>query len=224
MHRTLMALIVLLGCSATAMAAPPTVKISYSPTIDAACALVRGYQIKKEWQEELVQDVGRFNDMWAEIGPKLLSVTEKMTGKMFTQKSIAAHLTLCDLPSQSILGIYVNMRYALSSFTKDPVPMRYKIGVLYHEILHRYVDKLLPAHSNLLDKYQNEPARVREHLHLLALQKAVYLELGMKAELAELIDIDSQLPGGFYKRAWQIVNQGEDDYRKYAEELRNHKP
>lgn len=220
----ILTLLGLLLCSSVAMAAPPMVTISYSPSIDTVCAFVRGYQIKKEWNEELARDVGSFIDLWVKVGPKLLSTTEKITGKPFTEKNVSAYLTLCDLPSQSIFGVSVNMRYALSSFTKNPVPMRYKIGVLYHEILHKYVDKYLPARSVLLAKYQNEPARVREHLHLLALQKAVYLELGMKDELAEVIDIDSQFPGGFYKRAWQIVNQDKDDYLKYVEELKTNEP
>jgi len=217
-------LISLLVFSAAAIAAPPAVTISYSPSLDSACALVRGYEIKKEWKEELAQKVGEFSDMWAKIGPRLLSTTEKITGRPFVEKRVSAHLTLCDLPSQAIFGVSVNMRYALSSFTRNPVPMRYKIGVLYHEVLHKYLDGHFPAQSVLLAQYRNEVPRVREHLHLLALQKAVYLALGMKDELAEVIDIDSQLPGGFYRRAWLIVNQGKDDYLKYVEELKANEP
>jgi hypothetical protein len=99
--------------------------------------------------------------------------------------------------------------------------MRYKIGVLYHEILHEFVDDNLPRQSLLLAQHQDEASRVRDHLHLLALQKAVYLELGTKDELTEVIEMDGQLPGGFYKRAWQVVNQRNDDYLKYVEELKS---
>ena len=210
--------------SSVTMATPPTVTISYSPSLDTTCALVRGYEIKKEWKEELAQNIKRFGGMWAELGPKLLSTIEKITGRPFSGKTIAAHLTLCDLPSQALFGISINMRYALSSFTKSPVPMRYKIGVLYHEILHGFVDDHPLGQSPLLAQHQGEAPRVREHLHLLALQKAVYLDLGMKDELTEVIEIDSQLPGGFYKRAWQVVNQRQDDYLKYVEELKVREP
>ena len=79
----------------------------------------------------------------------------------------------------------------------------------------------MPAHSALLTQYRDEAPRVREHLHLLALQKAIHLTLGMKDELAELIDIDGQLPDSSYKRAWQIVNQDKDGYLKYLEELKS---
>jgi len=220
--RRISVLFALLFFSSAAVAAPPKVTISHSPPLDAICALVRGHPIKEEWKEELSKDVKLFTDMWAKIGPELLGTTEKITGKLFTDKDISARLTLCDFPSRSFLfGVSVNMRYALSSFTANPVPMRYKIGVLYHEILHKFLDDHMPTHSALLARHRDESPRVREHLHLLALQKAVYLTLGMKDELAELIDIDCQLPGGFYKRAWEIVNQDRDAYLNYIEELKS---
>ena len=220
MRRTA-ALLLLLFLNSTAIAAPPKVTISYSPSLDTACALVRGYRIEAAWKDELSKDLEGFRDMWARIGPRLLSTTEDITGKNFTDGSVSAYLTLCDLPSQSLrVGIVINMRYALSSFTRHPVPLRYKIGALYHEILHRFVDAHMPAHSALLAQHHGEPARVREHLHLLALQKAVYLALGMRDELSELIDIDGQLPDGFYKRAWDIVNRDRDAYLDYVNELK----
>ncbi len=223
MQRTLI-LLGLLAISCPAFAAPPTVEISYRESLDTGCAFVRGYKINEKWKEELKQNLGRFNDVWAKVGPTLLHTTETITGKQFTQKKITAHLTLCDLPSQSMLGVAINMRYALASFTKNPVPMRYKVSVLYHEVLHKFVADHMPAKSALLSQYPSENPRVRGHLHLLALQKAVYLKLGMKAELSEVIAIDSQLPDGFYKRAWQIVNQNEDGYIKYVEELKANEP
>ena len=223
MQRAL-AVVGLVAFSPAAVAAPPAVTISYSPSLDTACSILRGYEIKNQWKEELAGKVEEYRDGWAKIGPKLLGTTERMTGRKFAAGNISAHLTLCDLPSQAIFGVSVNMRYALASFTKNPVPMRYKIGVLYHEILHRFVEDNLSARSVLLAQHRDEQPRVREHLHLLALQKAVYLDLGMKDELAEIIDIDSQLPDGSYRRAWQIVNQGADDYLKYVEELKTHEP
>lgn len=217
--RVLVAL-ALLGSCATVRAAPPDVTISYSPLLDTVCSFVRWYRIESAWKSELSSDIRRFRQMWAATGPKLLEAAERITGRPFTRRHITAHLTLCNLPSQSIVGISVNMRYALHSFTAHPVPLRYKVGVLYHEILHRYVDEYLPVHSPLLARYANEPSRVRKHLHLFALEKAVYLSLGMKSALAETIAVDNRLPDGSYARAWQIVNQGDDDYLAYVAELK----
>ena len=219
MQRFLALVWIFLLCSPAA-AAPPNVAISYSRTLDTACALVRASWIKAEWEKELSRDLPLFSDLWAERGPRLLSATESITGKDFTDHDISARLTLCDLPSQSFFGISVNMRYALASFTPSPVPLRYKVGTLYHEILHGFVLAHLPAHSALLSRHAGEPAVVRQHLHLFALLKAVYLGIGAKDELAELVAIDGQLPGGAYKQAWQIVDQ-ENDYLDYVRELRD---
>ncbi|MBI5860885.1 MAG: hypothetical protein HZB64_01675 [Rhodocyclales bacterium] len=113
-----------------------------------------------------------------------------------------------------------DMRYALASFIPTPVPLRYKVNVLFHEILHKFLNDHMPIHSRLLSEHQNESKRVKKHLHLFALEKAVSLELGLTSELKEVIDIDGQLPGGSYKKAWEIVNQTDGEYLKYVDEIR----
>src|SRR5262249_40690420 len=133
------------------------------------------------------------------------------------------HLTLCNVPSESNGDdIKVNMRYALHSFTKESVPLSYKVSVFYHELLHGFIDNYLPSNSPLLAEHEAEPERVRDHLHLLALEKAAYLRLDRKEELAEIIKVDGELPNGFYKRAWEIVNADETTYLKYVQELKKH--
>ena len=217
--RSLFVLVLLLWVG-RAEAAPPAVDFSYNESLDGICSLVRGSAIKAAWKAELKHDLPDFEQQWATLGPKLMATTEKITGKQFTQKNITAHLTLCDIPSDSFLGVVVNMRYALASFTPTPVPLRYKISVLFHEILHKFLNDHMPTQSRLLSEHQNEGKRVKNHLHLLALEKAVYLELGLTSELKEIIDIDGQLPGGAYKRAWEIVNQTDGEYLKYVDEIR----
>jgi hypothetical protein len=60
---------------------------------------------------------------------------------------------------------------------------------------------------------------VRFHLHLFALQKAVYLKLGLAETLNRVIKKDQSLPNKSYGRAWQIVNDRED-YSAFIAELR----
>jgi hypothetical protein len=60
---------------------------------------------------------------------------------------------------------------------------------------------------------------VRSHLHLLALQKAVLLELGQRDELRTVVATDSQLPSGCYRRAWALVNASDTEYSRYVAEL-----
>jgi len=203
-----------------ANAAPPTIEISYNESADWLCSWLRGSAIQEEWKDDLRNNLPKFEQQWRSLGPALLAETEKITGKAFTQSEVTAHLTLCDVPSDSFLGAVVNMRYALASFTPTPVSLNYKVSVLFHELLHKFLREHLPEQSPLLSEHQTENPRVLNHLHLLALEKAVYLQLGLTAELAELISIDEQLPSGAYKRAWEIVNQSPDEYLKYLNELR----
>ncbi len=175
--------------------------------------------IRDEWKAELTSRRTEFDSLWATNEPKLVEAAETITGKSFSGGRITARLTLCDLPSKSSDGIIINMRYALRSFTPTPVPMRYKVDTLFHELLHVFLSEHPVRDSPLLEQNKSEPERTRDHLHLLALQKAVLLKLHEPEALKNVIAIDSELPGGYYKRAWEIVNANEDEYLKYVWEI-----
>jgi hypothetical protein len=200
-------------------ASVPKISIEYSPTVDAICAFVKGGRIKDEWKTELVQRKVELEALWRNIGSTLISATEDITGGTFPEGEQTVRLTLCEVSSQSYLGISVNMRYALSSFTNEPVPLRYKVETIFHELLHKFMAKHHPKDTPLLKAHANEPERTRNHLHLLALQKAVLLKINASAELADVVRIDSQLPDGYYKRAWDIVNATDTEYLKYVAEI-----
>jgi len=206
-------------CGSYAQAHQPKVTITYDAVADAQCAADRGMQIPDEWKAELTSRRPEFANLWEMLGPKLVEAAETITGKSFSGGRITARLTLCDLPSQSSDGIIINMRYALKSFTPSPVPMRYKIDTLFHEVLHVFLSEHPVKGSALLEQNKSEPERTREHLHLLALQKAVLLRLNDLEALKNVIAIDSQLPGGYYKRAWDIVNSKDNEYLKYVAEI-----
>ncbi len=211
--------LLLLAFACTAQAGQPSVALVYSPGFDSACSLLRGGTIKDEWKEELVSRKAEFESIWVSIGPKLVEATEAITAKPFPAEPITARLTLCKLPSQSFIGISVNMRFALRSFASPPVPMRYKVDTLFHELLHVFFSKHPIANSALLAEHASEPECTRKHLHLLALQKAVLLKLQEGAILQEVVAIDAQLPGGCYKNAWAIVNASDGEYLKYVAEI-----
>lgn len=196
----------------------PEVTIKYSSLWDSTCSIFKGYEIKDAWKEELINKKNELEADWKKYGGKLLLTTVTIVGKEFKRTSITAHLTLCNTPSRSF-PIIVNMRYALSGFIDPPVQMHVKTGTLYHEILHKYIDDNLPESSKLIEKYKNEHSRVLKHVHLLALQKAVYLKLQLNDQLSSIMKVDSQLPNGYYKRAWEIVNSHPDYYLEFVHEL-----
>jgi hypothetical protein len=41
----------------------------------------------------------------------------------------------------------------------------------------------------------------------------------MTSQLTGIIEADSQLPGGYYKRAWEIVNSQPEYFRRFVHEL-----
>lgn len=203
-------------------AAPPAVKVEYGPDQDRWCSMLPGNTIKDEWKAELSSRKAEFVQLWEKAGPPLMQATESITGKSFPAGEIRADLTLCNSPSESAPQsgrVTVNMRFALASFAKSPVSLRYKANTLFHELLHIFMFHH-PVHSSkLLEKHAAEPERVRTHLHLLALQKAALLRLGDMDGLKEVIAVDSALPGGFYKRAWELVDMEDNRYLEYVAEL-----
>jgi hypothetical protein len=201
---------------------PPKVKIEYNPRQDMLCSLLPGSAIKDEWKLELASRKTEFERLWESDASRLFEATEAIAGKAFPAQDITARLTLCSTPSESLPGadhVAVNMRFALKSFTAKPVPMRYKANTLFHELLHVLLFKYSVANSSLLKEHAAEPERVRNHLHLLALQKAVLLKINELDALKEVVVIDSELPGGHYKRAWEIVNATDVTYLKYVAEV-----
>jgi hypothetical protein len=210
-------LILASGC--TTRSGTPQVDVVYAAGFDSVCSLLRGYEIKDEWKAELVSRQQEFEDSWEEAGRNMIQATEAITGKPFPSAGVTARLTLCNLPSQSIIGISVNMRRALVSFAASPVPMRYKVDTLFHELLHDFLQEHPVKNSALLAEHASESWRTRNHLHLLALQKAVLLKLGEDDALQDVIAFDGQLPNASYKRAWALVNATDREYLRYIAEL-----
>ncbi|MET0291597.1 MAG: hypothetical protein ABW136_04475 [Steroidobacteraceae bacterium] len=194
------------------------VAFEYSPTLDRLCSMVRGARIDPAWSAELQSRLGEFRSQWQRVGPELLSNSETLTGLSFP-KSNTVRLTLCDLPSQSIVGTSVNLRFALASFAAHPVSLRYKIDTVHHELLHSLLSGHVPDSSPLLVAHADEPACVRNHLHLLALQKAVLIRMGASGALADVEANDASLPNGCYRRTWALVNDGESRYLDYVAEI-----
>jgi hypothetical protein len=200
-------------------ASVPHVTVKYDPSEDVSCSKE---SIKEEWKAELLSREPEFINLWQSEGPRLVEATESISGKDFPSQEITARLTLCNVPSESFPEsgrVTINMRYALRSFTPESVSMRYKVNTLFHELLHIFLQRHPIANSALLKEHRSEDERVRDHLHLLAVQKAVLLKLDQADTLKEVIAVDSALPGGYYKRAWELVNATDEEYLKYIAEL-----
>jgi hypothetical protein len=112
------------------------VEVKYDASKDVSCS--KG-SIKEEWKAELLSRESEFISLWEAEGRRLLVATESLAGKDFPSLEITARLTLCNVASESFPEtgqVTINMRYALRSFTPEPVSMRYKVNTLFHELLH----------------------------------------------------------------------------------------
>ena len=217
--RTQCQLLIALGLLASSCgASEPAVKLTYDETADEQCAASQHSPIKPEWKNELEAQLPMMRALWEAVEPNMAQAVTAITNKPFAPEG-QIHLTLCNIPSNALNGITVNMRYALWSFAETPVPLRYKVDIAFHELLHDFLSRNVPAGSPLLVSHASEPSCVRNHLHLLSLQKAVLLRIDDPNSLAQVISIDSQLPTGCYKRAWSLVNSTQDAYRQYVAEL-----
>lgn len=197
----------------------PKVVIFYASMFDTVCTSKTAYKIESSWVKDLKNNLPSWRDTWDKEGALLLNTTVKLVGRTFEQKDFQISLSLCSFPSMSA-PLIVNARYALGNFTPHPIPKSVFISTIYHELLHNYIDSFLPKNTPLLIKYKNESQGVLSHLHLLALEKDAYLQLGWDATLKQVIEKDESLPNKDYKRAWEIINKKENS-ESFIRELRS---
>jgi hypothetical protein len=174
---------------------------------DQSCEQWRNTTIERQWYAELRTKITMFQDYWEQEAPVLLGTTIAAIHKPFRYQEMIATLTLCPIPSMS-RPLLINLRPFLDGPTQQqPRPLLLFSAVMFHELLHTYVIGVLPpGKSVLLEKYQSEEPVVKNHLHLLAIMKLVYLKLDRAEQLQQIIEKDRALGSLAYGRAWQIVN------------------
>jgi hypothetical protein len=187
---------------------------------DQSCERWRNAHIEPQWYAELKTKIKAFQDYWDQEAPLLLATTIAEIHKPFRYTEMIATLTLCPIPSMS-RPLLINVRPFLDGSTQQqPRPMFLFSAVVFHELLHTYVIGALPqGQSALLERYKSEEPVVKNHLHLLAIMKTVYLKLDREEQLQQIIARDSANDNPGYKRAWQIVNDIEG-HQAFVQELR----
>lgn len=196
----------LVSLMVSAAYASPSIWFQYGDVFDMVCSKKTGYKINPSWVSELNSKLPEIRNSWYTEGTQLLKTTEAITHMPFRRPSYRVIMSLCDFPSMSD-PLLVNMRYSLGSFTKHPLSPEVTTSIFYHELLHIYLSGRTPPYEGNLKKYSNESFTIREHLFLFSIQKAVYLKLGQKKILNEVIKKDQSLPNKGYAKAWAIVNK-----------------
>lgn len=194
--------------SAVSAAAVPPVHLSYADGFDTVCAQQTHYAINPAWVAELRDRLPELRREWQTQGQRLLRTTEQIVGKKFTERAFQVSLSVCSFPSMAE-PLLINARFSLKSFVAAALPTDVTVGIIFHELLHHYLRGRIPERSQLLAERAGEDDTVRSHLHLLALQKAVYLRLHLRETLERVMAKDRALPNKSYGRAWDIVEDGQ---------------
>jgi hypothetical protein len=196
----------------------PKLFFSYSWLYDQGCSQGSGYKIDPAWAEEARERASEFDVIWKREAPILFGRILERFGKGFSRKELTATLSVCNIPSFSD-PLVLNVRRFLKSYMGNkPIPPDHAFSdLIFHELLHTWIVENLPWPTPLIEKYKSENGQVLSHLHLMALQKYVYTELGRADLLAWISETYPTMPGA-YQRAWEIVDQIEG-YQAFIAEI-----
>ncbi len=181
----------------------PRLFFSYSWLYDSVVCEQKPPETK--WMEEIEERTESFSNLWAQRGPELFKVLFDRTGLEFSRKEMTASFSVCPRKPSYSDPLILNMTVYLNSYM-SPKPAFGDddfVDLVFHEVLHTWVVEHLD-NSQLRRKYKDEAPSVKNHMHLMAIQKYVYSSLG-RADLIKMLDETYAKIGGTYARAWEIV-------------------
>jgi hypothetical protein len=157
---------------------------------DRICEQWLNTGVEENWKREIEAKLASFQEFWDTEAPVLLGALVSQIGKPFRRREMVAALTLCPVSSMST-PLLISVRRFLDGPTQGkPQPMYMFSAAVLHELLHTYMYPYPPPKSKLMEKYKDEQPMVRTHLHLMAVRKHVYLKLGRREQLQEVIAPD----------------------------------
>ena len=210
MLKSIIGILILLISSLTFASelASPKLFFEYSWLYDQNCAVTEERKFDPAWASEAVEKTQNFTDIWEKNGPIFFGKVFEVFGFGFSRKELTATLSVCRAPSYSN-PLVLNVTRFLKSYMQDK-PVRSDdafADLVFHELLHTWVSENVNFPTPLYNKYQDEERIVRNHLHLMAIQKYIYTALN-RDDLVKLIALQySTMPMPGYSRAWKIVTE-----------------
>ena len=188
--------------------AVPLVTFAVTPLLDGPCTRLTSQPPDSAAAAELRARLGEFRTLWDREGAPLLDATVALTGQPFRFRETIAAMHVCSGLSNMSLPLLLAMRRYLRTAPAGEWADSLAIfsAVTFHEILHRHVVDLLGSQPStpLWKKYAGETPTVRWHLHLMAIEEAVFRRLGREREFASVRAHNQRWPS--YKRAREIVD------------------
>lgn len=152
--------------------------------------------ITPEMEQEVREKIPQLQQLWNSHGEEKLRATVTLFKLNFKRKEESATLILCPWFPAMSSPLMIRMRDFIKASAKDPKPDFYFVALVFHELLHRYLDAnyddfLTERKSPLFKKYSKEINGVLVHIHLLSILKSVYLSQKKDTELQKIIEWDS---------------------------------
>jgi hypothetical protein len=197
----------------------PVVDILYPPggsLLDRLCKNDFKLPVDDKALRAAVEQRGELQQRWDSEGPSYMNAALDEIGLDFPYREVQATLTVC-LPASTSVPLVIDVTPFLPGAAR-PSPAWEFSEVVFHEVMHTYVSRVF-AGSALMNKYRDEPATTKYHLHVMAVEKMTLLKLNRPDQL-KAIDHDYRFgPDPAYKRAWEIVNDIEG-YKPFIDELK----
>lgn len=171
-------------------------------------------------RQDLTTELPRLQKLWDEQGPVLLKAASEMLHSKFSYEQDETLLFFCpSFPSWAKPRMISVWQYMPSVPAENRWQNVEFVDVVFHEHLHMLINRLLgwKLKSPILEKYKNEALFTKIHLHLYAVQKSVYLNLGMNREWQLIRGRNSTFPPQ-YRRSVEIVEQ--EGTQAFVDELR----
>lgn len=199
----------------------PRIGFHYSGYIDRLiCPSDARASITPVARDELKRRLPDLDRLWSKEGPALLASASRLTGKPFAQSEYDIPVFLCSaLPGWGLpLMVPVNL-YLRSMSGAGAWDDREFVDAVFHELLHMHVVRSLgwSLRTPLLKRLTGEAFYTKIHVHLYAVQKAVYADLGKEDYWARTVARAKTFPPE-YSRAIDRVEQ--DGAQPWIEELR----
>ncbi len=214
----------------------PKVKIEYSYALDMYCpahvepemlspaqvALISNIPI---YRTELLSKLGWLQGQWDQQGIPLMTSAVQIIGKSFLMNDLQAAVFLC--PRFPFMGtpLAFNIISYLDSSAKDipglgqPLPVFFFISTAFHEVLHKYINDILEKNPSAVLSNLNATDLYKAHLHLFALQKAVFESLQLAYLLPHIEKLEAT-HGPDYVSAWKAVHENPALYTELINELK----
>jgi hypothetical protein len=216
-----------------ASAVSPKLFISPAPVFDMDCQRRTGFKVEESWFTELQAKKDQFQSAWDAKANSLNVTSESLAKRKFSRAEYSVALILCKWTPMGHPFIVSARPFLKSSASadpsiKDPLSMTAYVSMTHHELLHSLLDNIetleFSSASTMLQKYNKEHFNVLVHLHLIALQKAIYEKLG-ESELLKQTEVLYRFIGGDYLRVWEIIQtEGTDVFLRELQAYNSKKP